>query len=220
MGRHLKEWQVLAIIDLYEMRLPRGWVARVMGVDESLVVRALNLVGYDGAPELSAERYDLLATLVNQGMSRSEIARLLRMDQRMVVKHFPDVFGEDPARYRWGKRSPHPALTREQVEEIYELYDLHLPRTWVAWTLNISTKKVNAALRLVGVQTSRTEIPAEKYVRLAQMVNEETPMMEIMRTLHMDRRTIQRYFPDYKPLPVGHSETAATIREANKVLRA
>lgn len=107
------------------------------------------------------------------------------------------------------------SLTREQVEGIYDLYEMNLPRKWIAWTFNLPQHLVNDALRLIGVPVSRSEISAERYVQLARAVNDEMPLTEIMRSLHMDSRTVYRWFPEYKPLPVGHSETAKAIRDLN-----
>jgi hypothetical protein len=108
-------------------------------------------------------------------------------------------------------------LTPEQVSGIYELHQMNLPRKWIAWTFDIPQHLVNDALRLIGVPVSRKEISAERYVQLARMVNDEVPLTEIMRSLHMDSRTIYRWFPDYKPLPVGHSEGAKAVRDFRRL---
>lgn len=58
----------------------------------------------------------------------------------------------------------------------------------------------------------------ERYEALKALVEQNVSINEIMRTLHMDHRTIKRHFPDYKPFEQGATAESNEIREANRML--
>jgi hypothetical protein len=109
-------------------------------------------------------------------------------------------------------------IDKHTLYAVIELHEMHLPRAWIAWALDIEPADVSGALKLVGVNTAFREIDAEKYVKLALMINDRAPLGEIVRTLHMDHRTIYHWFPEYKPLAQGHSPESKMIRDGNKLI--
>ena len=56
----------------------------------------------------------------------------------------------------------------------------------------------------------------ERYAALKALVEQQTPMQEIMRTLKIDHRTVHRAFPGYKVMERGEGNH---IRAMNQMLQ-
>lgn len=59
----------------------------------------------------------------------------------------------------------------------------------------------------------------ERWLRLEALVESGASLNEIRRTLGTDPRTVRKWFPDYRPFPVGGAGVAAEIRKVNQDLK-
>ena len=64
-----------------------------------------------------------------------------------------------------------------------------------------------------------SESQAQRMKALESAVRSGWSYNEIRRTLGIDYRTVKKYYPDYKPFPVGGGGDAAIIRRVNQDLR-
>lgn len=110
-------------------------------------------------------------------------------------------------------------LSREQINRIIDLYESNKPRWYIATEARAGLDDVRALLRLIGVNTSLSELGPGKYYRVRNAVEDEWTPGEIRRTYGVHPETVKRWFPEYKPRPAGYSPGGAALAEFDRMFR-
>ena len=119
-------------------------------------------------------------------------------------------------------------MNPEILVKIVEMREHPRPIAWIARETGLDAKDVRAVLRIAGDPTQqrtgkggRTEVPLDKYDRMAYLVEDGCPINEIMRTLNCNFRTVKRWFPDagMKRGSDEHRELARMGRKFREVER-